>query len=410
MPRLNMSKERLSYLRLQYLSGNISAAELDELKALLNDPATDRGLLELAEEVWLTSSVNAGAINEAEAGEIYLQVTAAAQQKKPVKLWPRFATAASLILIAGFGLYFMLNRQNAEKHGQVYAADAAPGTVGATLTLANGKQIRLGVASKGTLANEAGVTITKQANGELVYQAVAGDKEHKINTLSTARGETYQIRLADGTVVWLNAASSLTYAASLNDNGERGKREEHGARSVRKVKLQGEAYFEVAKNPERPFIVETGGQLVEVLGTHFNVNAYADEPVVTTTLLEGSVRVAAVNPAGNARGEAQGAILSPGQQALNSGASVKVVKANLEQVMDWKQGDFYLNHVSFKTAMRKIARWYNVDVVYDASVSDAIEAGGWISRNKKLSEVLQSIEASGQVHFKVEGRSIIVYR
>jgi transmembrane sensor len=209
--------------------------------------------------------------------------------------------------------------------------------------------------------------------------------------LSTAKGETYQLRLADGSKVWLNAASSLTYTASLNGNGER------------RVKLDGEAYFEVAKDKNHPFIVETAKQQVQVLGTHFNINSYADEPMVTTTLLEGSVKVSHLT-------SHVSQLLKPGQQALNKNDHITVINANMEQVMDWKQGDFYLNHVDFKTAMRKIARWYNVDVVYDASVSDATESGGWISRNNKLSEVLQSIEAAGQVHFKVEGRKITVFK
>jgi transmembrane sensor len=396
MPRLNMNKERLSYLRLQYLSGNITASELAELKSLVNQPDLELEFSALAEEVWMTTDLDIEPMNADQANKIYLQVVSAAQQKRPVKLWRRMAVAASVILIAGLGLYFLLNKQNTvHKDTPVYAADAAPGTVGATLTLASGKQIRLGAASKGELAKEAGVLISKQADGSLVYQVVARSKDHQINTLSTARGETYQVRLSDGTVVWLNAASKLSYFTFQYEGEER---------QERRVKLEGEAYFEVAKNKNSPFIVETARQEVQVLGTHFNINSYEDEPLVSTTLLEGRVRVAT---AGSLK---QIVELNPGQQAINQQGKVKVLNANLEQVMDWKQGDFYLNHVNFKTAMRKIARWYNVEVVYDSSVSDAIEAGGWISRNKKLSEVLQSIEATGQVHFKVEGRRIIVFK
>ena len=399
MPRLNMNKKRLSYLRLQYLSGNITAVELTELKSLLNDPNLDTEFSDLAEEVWMAPGLDIQPLGTDEANKIYMQVISAAQQKRPVKLWGRLAVAVSVILIAGSVLYFLLNKPiTGLKDTPVYAADAAPGTVGATLTLANGKQIALSDASKGELAKEAGVMISKQADGKLIYEVAAGVNDHKTNTLATAKGETYQVCLSDGTMVWLNADSKLTYAASLNVN--KGHQE-------RRVKLEGEAYFEVAKNRNSPFIVETGGQEVQVLGTHFNINSYADEPLLSTTLLEGSVRVAT---AGSIKQAGQAVVLSPGQQALNQQGNVKVVKANLEQVMDWKQGDFYLNHVNFKTAMRKIARWYNVEVVYDASVSDAIESGGWISRNKKLSEVLQSIEASGQVHFKIEGRKIIVFK
>lgn len=310
--------------------------------------------------------------------------------KKTIKLWPRVAVAAAAIVAVTFGIWLYTNSPYTSPAN---VQDIAPGKQGATLTLANGKQIRLDATGNGELAKEAGITISKQSDGQLLY-LISGKqnngKSNPINTLSTAKGETYLLRLADGSKVWLNAASSLTYTASLTERGER------------RVKLNGEAYFEVAKDKSHPFVVETANQKVKVLGTHFNINSYADEPQITTTLLEGAIEVSHLTSHNSQ-------LLKPGQQSLNKNGNITVINANIEQVMDWQQGDFNMNHVNFKTAMRKIARWYNVEVVYDASVSDTIEAGGWISRNKKLSEVLQSIEATGQVHFKVEGRKIIVF-
>jgi len=194
----------------------------------------------------------------------------------------------------------------------------------------------------------------------------------------------------------MNSASSITYSAMLI------------AHVSRRVKLEGEAYFEVAKDKAHPFVVESRGQEIEVLGTHFDVNSYADEPAVTTTLLEGSVKVTSFSS--SSREARQTRVIKPGEEALNNGSGITVTAANIENNTDWIQGDFFLNHVNFKTAMRKIARWYDVEIIYDASVPDDMESGGWISRDRNLSSVLKLIESSGLVHFKVEGRKIYVTR
>ncbi|MNL40184.1 hypothetical protein D3C87_1625150 [compost metagenome] len=153
------------------------------------------------------------------------------------------------------------------------------------------------------------------------------------------------------------------------------------------------------KDKHRPFIVSSKGQQIEVLGTHFNVNSYSDEPGAVTTLLEGSVKVKAGN---------QQKIIRPGEQVLSRSGGMTVREIDVDNVLDWKNGDFNLNHIDFKTAMRKIARWYDMDIIYDENVPDNMESGGWISRDKPLSAVLKSIEASGLVKFKVEGRKIYV--
>jgi transmembrane sensor len=331
-------------------------------------------------------------------------------ERKVVRIWPRVvAIAASVILVSGLGFYFFngkITKGNLNS-GTNYVNDIAPGKQGATLTLANGKQIKLSEAANGQLAKEAGVAIAKSANGQLVYELQgSGTGTNKLNTLSTAKGEIYKVRLPDGSLVHLNAASSLTYSTTLMEQGRR------------IVRLQGEAFFEIAKLSRPPlagnqqvrrvpFIVETGSQQVEVLGTHFNVMAYGDEPAVSTTLVEGSVRVSALR--GGTVSEKE-AILKPGEQALNNGHDIKISPADLENITDWKEGEFFLNHVNFKTAMRKIARWYNVEMIYDQSVPDDIQSGGWISRSRQLSAVLKHIESSGQVHFKVEGRKVYVSR
>ncbi|RZL98092.1 MAG: FecR family protein, partial [Pedobacter sp.] len=306
------------------------------------------------------------------------------------RLWPRIGIAAAVAtIIVSAGIWFY---QGSQKDASVQVAvmdDVAPGHQSATLTLASGKKIVLSDAANGELAKEAGVIISKTASGQLIYEIKDENAESdKINILTTDNGETYQVRLPDGSSVWLNAASTLKYPASFAKLKDR------------RVELSGEGYFEVAKDKTHPFIVKTAEQEVEVLGTHFNVNAYADEKAIATTLLEGSVKVSS--------GEKNNKILKPGEQALNKGNTILVKEVDTENITDWKDGDFNLDQVDFRIAMRKIARWYDVEVIYDDNLSNDIQISGWISRSKKLSSVLKFIESSGLVHFKVEGRKVYV--
>ena len=310
------------------------------------------------------------------------------RKSQTVKLWPRIAVIAAALALMVLGVYFF-NRNDKYANSDILAAqNITAGTFGATLTLANGKKIKLSDAANGEIAKEAGISVTKTADGQLVYEIkeTIGNPD-QINTLSTAKGETYILTLPDKSKVWLNAASSLTYSASLNEHG------------MRRVKLEGEAYFEIFKDKAHPFIVQTAKQEVEVLGTHFNMNSYNDEPAIATTLLEGSVKVKV--------GKVY-KIIKPGEQAINTRGSIAVQQVDIDNIMDWKNGDFYLNHIEFKTAMRKIARWYDMEVIYDETVPDNMESGGWIARDKPLSAVLKSIESSGLVKFKVAGRKIYV--
>jgi len=305
--------------------------------------------------------------------------------------WKHVIAIAAVVTFVLSGIWFFKAMMVTDKAKSVaYGADIAPGRVGATLTLANGKKIRLSDAKNGELAKEAGITIHKSANGQLVYEIASekGSAGH-VNTLSTSKGETYKLRLPDGTQIWLNAASNLTYTTNLVRNGKR------------IVQLDGEAYFEVSKDKKHPFMVESNGQSVEVVGTHFNVNAYKDEPQIATTLLEGAVKV---------RVKEKVQLIHPGQQVVNDGKRLYVNKVNPEDITDWKEGDFFLNHVDFKTAMRKIARWYNVEIIYDVAVPDDLESGGWMSRRNNLSTVLKAIEGTGLARFRLEGKKVHVYK
>jgi len=274
-----------------------------------------------------------------------------------------------------------------------YVNDVNPGSTKAVLTLADGRKIILDSVQKGALAEQAGISVSKTADGKLVYTLTDKPVDQQnddltYNTLETPNGGEYQLNLPDGTKIWLNAGSTLKYPTSFEHAKER------------KVTLNGEAYFEVAHNKDLPFRVVTDKQLVEVLGTHFNINAYEIEPNTETTLLEGSVKVAQ-------NGNGKELLLKPGQQSL-VGKDFTVAAVDTESVVDWKNGDFNFKDEDLKASMRKIARWYDVEVIYDESAPEDLQLGGWVSRSKNISAVLKVIESTGKVHFKVQGRRVTV--
>jgi len=306
---------------------------------------------------------------------------------RTIRIWPRILTAAAVVAVLfGAGLFYH-NLKSNKPDQIVYKNDVAPGKSGATLTLANGKSIKLTEANNGELAEEAGVVITKSDNGQLIYEIKShSGAANTFNTLSTAIGETYKLRLPDGTFVWLNASSRLTYTAKLLEEGKRS------------VKLEGEGYFEVAKDKSHPFVVESRGQRVEVLGTHFNVNAYHDEPVIKTTLLEGRVRVTQHNESKQ---------LKPGEQSINTGNHIIINKADTELAIAWKNNKFIFDSQHIDDIMRMISRWYNVEVIYTSEISKETFWGS-ISRFDNVSQVLKKLESTEKVHFKIEGRKIYV--
>lgn len=299
----------------------------------------------------------------------------------------RISIAASIVFCLAIGGY--LFQQRSGQQAKNIHDDIGPGKTEATLTLANGQKIRLSDAKNGLLAEEHGVNITKTASGQLVYQISNKSKAfNSVNTLETAKGQTCQVLLPDGTEIWLNAASSLKYPAAFD------------AASPRKVTLSGEAFFQVFRDPSRPFIVKTALQEVKVLGTHFNVNSYADEPATITTLISGSVLVAGLNH--------DQKVLKPGEQSILSVAGIQVKRADVEETVAWKHEEFIFSGDDFRTVMRKIARWYNIEVVYEASAPINLQLGGFSSRSRNISTVLKMIAKTGEVHFKIEGRKVFV--
>lgn len=372
-----MDKDRINYLYAQYRAGKLTADESLEWEALV--AGSDEALGELMEELWDRMDDTPG-MEPAEAMDAYAHVIAHPQVRRSTRrLWLRVAVAASVILALSSGVYLVLHKPAEQQGSALVKNDIAPGHNQATLTLANGQKIILTKGLSGQLAVQNNTTINATQN-TITYNAKEKSSDLvSYNTLTTARGEQspYPLVLADGTKVWLNAESSITFPTAFNQK-------------ERIVKLSGEAYFEVAHNAKQPFKVQTDKQTIEDIGTSFDVNAYADEPTTKTTLIEGSVKVNNIT-------------LKPNQQT--DGTHIKTVDTDI--ITAWKNGKFHFEGEDIQTVMRQLAHWYNIEVRYEGTLpSQGFYAG--ISRNRNISEILKQLEKTQGVHFKVEGRRVTV--
>lgn len=309
-----------------------------------------------------------------------------------LKSLPVRLAAASVLLLLCAGLLLILQR-NRGTSNLISANTIAPGKNKAVLTLSDGKKILLDDSHEGEIAKQSGIKITKKSNGQLVYTVVnstqAETQAERNNMIETPNGGQYQINLPDHTKIWLNAASSLKFPVVFSGH-------------ERKVVLSGEAYFEVAPDKTKPFIVISDHSRVEVLGTHFNISAYREDETVNTTLLEGSVVVS------NASGKR---LLIPGQQALvnKRNNQISISQANERASVAWKNGYFYFYNEDIRSVMAKISRWYNVEVVYQGDVQSPA-FGGTFSRYKKLPDLLGYLHEVGNLNFKLEERRVIVMK
>lgn len=305
-------------------------------------------------------------------------------------LWQRIAVAASVLLLLSVGSYFVFHRPQQQAQVAVlkpgtFKNDALPGNK-AILTLTNGQKIVVNEAAYGTIARQGSTNITKTANGNIVYAPGSTSNGVGYNTYSVPRGGgKHSLILADGTFAVLDAASSIRYPTAFSGKD-------------RRVEVTGQVYFEVVHNAARPFFVIAKGQAIEDIGTHFNVNAFEDEPGVKTTLLEGSIKVA-------------GTLLKPGQQAIQNanGKLSSLNNVNIQEVVAWKNNLFmFTNNTTLSTVMRQLGRWYDLEVVYEGT-GKTYHFGGDMPRTSKLSDVLKILAYSG-VQFSVDGKKIIVYQ
>lgn len=305
----------------------------------------------------------------------------------PIQLWTRIAAAAVVLIVFSFCMYLILTN-NAENRNlvELKSGDILPATNKAILTLSDGKKVILSATNKGTIAEQGGSEITKNDGEAITYKAAEATSQQVLyNTMSTPRGGTYKLILADGTTVILNAMSSITYPTAFI-----GKE--------RKVTLVGEAYFFVAHNAEKPFKVVSGHQTVQVLGTQFNVNAYQDEPAITTTLVSGKVRISNdVN---------ETTYLKPGQQAKITTAGLSISTVDVNEAVAWKDGIFHFNNADIPTVMRTLSRWYDVSIEYQGSPTNRRFTGD-IYTDIPISKALAIISYL-KIRFKVQDKKIIV--
>ncbi|GAB3917128.1 FecR family protein [Mucilaginibacter boryungensis] len=371
-----MDKDQIKELLLRYESGTCTAEE----KALLETWF----LKQHAEKLPSPSEI------ESDLNEVWAELNQNYHSKSTIITWYRVAAAAITLLFLSVAGFFLTNRQQpVQRVAQVQQHDALPGSNKAILTLANGRKIILNDKANGKLAEQSGIKITKTANGQITY-TIANVKTPytnvATNTIEVPPGGQYRVKLPDGTNVWLNAATTLRYPVRFTGN-------------ERRVELNGEAYFEVVHNKAMPFRVINARQTVEVLGTHFSVMAYGNEAVIKTTLLEGSVKVSDAT---------RSTMLIPGQQSQLTREGINVVSgADVDNAIAWVKGKLQFTDSDIQSIMRTLSRWYDIDVQYtDTKITKRF--GGSFSRSKNLSVVLKALQSTGDVHFLIEGRRVII--
>ncbi|HLY70739.1 MAG TPA: FecR domain-containing protein [Puia sp.] len=392
-----MNEARIKYLLRQYCGNALSIEESEEFRVLLN----------LNDHKEVFEKVIEDQIAEQEPGQFFVEYDYGALlqkvtgidktgKKQPTIRSIRARTiwwSAAAILLIACGVYFYKESRPIpqETVTQTGKQDIkAPASNRATIALANGQKIFLDSLGNGIMKKQGSAELEKKGAGSIVYNDNGQPKETIYNTLTNPRGSrVVDITLADGTRIWLNAESSLTYPVAF-------------AGKDREVSITGEGYFEVAKDPKRPFRVQVNKVEIEVLGTHFNISGYADENNIRTTLLEGSVRISS--------GDRHSAhMLKPGEQAIvdrtNGDAQIKT-GIDLDEVMAWKNGSFEFNGTDLKTIMNELARWYDADIEYGSKIPTD-RFFGIVSRSSNLSEVLKIMEGAN-VHFKIDGKKVIV--
>jgi transmembrane sensor len=389
------------------IAGTANEQQLAELRNLLAQPEMESNSLRLIRNAIEQGYSLPGGMNDEKLMQIQQAILAAGTATTGYETpnapayhrvhflrtaWFRYA-AIVITLITALAVYYQVS--NTSEESKIIRSTAAntlhvpPGYNRAVLTLSNGKQVELDSAASEIITD--GQLAIKNENGKLVYRS---SDIVALNTMATPKGGQYQLALPDGTKVWLNAASSITYPTSFPG-------------SSREVTVQGEVYFEVAKNQRKPFVVNVNGKsLVEVLGTQFNVNAYGDRGTIRTTLIDGSVKVN------------RQVVLKPGQETIQSttapaaaaaetGAGLTVVNADIEKVLAWKNGLFSFNDDDIYTVMKQLERWYDIDVKFEGRVRD-ITFKGKMYRNLNLSDVLEALATMG-VKFRMEGKTVVVF-
>ncbi len=397
-----MPSERITLLVEKYFNNTCTEAELDELMQWA-DVASEQALETVLQHSW--QRYESGTTMPEEMSQRILTTVFGSTSEEsngdtdesPLPFWQanfRVAASVAVVVLASLFAWFQYRtvgertEQRLVQVKEFEKNDIAPGTNKAILTLDDGSEVVLDNSKNGTLSTQGSTNIVKPANGQLLYEtAQASNAKPMYNTVKTPKGGQYQVVLSDGTKVWLNAASSLRFPLVFVGN-------------ERRVEMTGEVYFEVAKNPKKPFKVIADKQEVLVLGTHFNVMAYPNEKFIKTTLIEGSVKITKDN---------RSMVLEPNQQAkvgFDNGVFRTVNDADIAEELAWKDGYFQFNNTSLETIMRQLERWYDVDVQYIGKIPDE-HFTGRLPRNTNLSNVLKILSMS-QIQFKIEGKVIVI--
>lgn len=382
------AKEYYRFLLQRYYAGNATPAEEEELFAELGKQSDDAEWVAMLNELHAHTDADPQ-YDPAEYEPVLQSILqhGQADRVRPIRRMRRWvaAAAAALVLMAAGSYWLLHTRTSSPATPVVVAADVQPGKNGAVLTLANGQQVVLDNRDDGLISSTQGTQVILK-NGQVEYQP-SGTGAPVNNTLHTPRGRKFRMQLPDGTLVWLNAASALTFPTAFTG-------------AERKVELTGEAYFEVTKG-KTPFVVTLSNNTsVTVLGTHFNVSAYADDPGISTTLLEGAVRVNVPE---------HPSVLKPGQQLLfDKGAGTVALNHHVDTaaVMAWKNGVLNFQDKKLTTVIAMIARWYDIEVTYTTTPPD-ITFVGEIGSDVNLSSVLTFLKESG-VAFRLENRTLII--
>lgn len=382
-----MNTNRIKYLLERFRKNQCTQAELEELNDWYHNLKGGRGDYDL----WLQEAGGEDKLRELLYNR-FTQRISRVPAIRQMQTWYRIAAILCVFISIAFLFFFREDaaiKQTAQHTNK--PAVISPGEDRAVLTMADGRQLVLDSSANGELANEQGVQISKSGSGKLLYKydgSTISNAALQWNTMAIPRAGQFQLVLPDGTKVWLNSETSLRFPIRF-------------AGAERKVILNGEAYFEVAHNARMPFRVESAGQTITVLGTHFNVKAYADEHTMLTTLLEGRVRVD--NPVSH-----KSTLLSPGLQAsvIRNKGDIKIHSAPLEEVMAWKNGYFIFDNEDIHSIMKIISRWYDVDVTF--KLDKPIRLGGTFSKSSNLEQLLKNFSLISDARFELKERRIIV--
>lgn len=394
---MNKDDQYYKALLTRYLNNECTPEELSEIMNYLSDEQSDPLLLSVLRDNVNEPSLCSENISEEASGRILDELLKTAQATAVVPFYKRakyYKTAAAMIAVA-IGLFYLPGIHKKEQMKSVaqtdysnrFKNDVAPGSNKATLILGDGSTIDLDEAHNGTVTKQGDVEVVK--SGDKLSYKTGNSTADKIvyNTIVTPRGGQYQLQLPDGTMVWLNAATTLRFPAAFVGN-------------ERHVEIEGEAYFEVAQNIKKPFTVGVHNGEVQVLGTHFNIMAYSEEGAINTTLLQGCVKF---------RTSTDSSVLKPGQQSqLSYDGKIKINKcADMDAVMAWKNGAINFCNADLKTVMRQLSRWYDVDIDYQ-NTSFKQHFVGELPRSLTLIDVLKALELTGNLHFAIEGKKVVV--